>query len=156
MVQEDTRLTLIEDIEALDPSLKEMAAYWNAERGGRAMPSPAAFTPARLPRELLPYTTIAEIQRDPLDFRFRLIGTGIVEMAGVDRTNVLGSELYDEGTFREALEILRALMSEPRPIAFSGAMTWLDRGYRRFQTLDLPLSFDGAEVDRILAINVFL
>ena len=156
MVQEDTRLTLIEDMDALDPALRDMAAYWEKTRGGKPMPSPVDFTPAHLPRQLLPYLTIAEIQEDPLDFRFRLIGTGVVEMAGVDRTNMLGSELYDEGTFREALDIVRALKAKPRPIAFQGAMTWLDRGYRRFHTLDLPLSFDGAELDRILAVSTFL
>ena len=154
-VGEETQLELIEDTELLGPLLKEMVGFWEAARGNHAMPSPDVVHPSRLPRAALPYLSIVEVLHDPLDFRYRLVGTGVVDMAGVDRTNKLGSEVYDPETLRQALAIIQSMIDMPRPVAFGGRLTWLDRGYRSFQSLQLPLSYGGSTLDRVLATYSF-
>ncbi|MGH6894385.1 MAG: PAS domain-containing protein [Dongiaceae bacterium] len=61
------------------PRIHRFRDYWRAKRPTPdAIPLRADFDPAEL-RELLPNILIAEVQRDPLGFRDRLVGTRIVE-----------------------------------------------------------------------------
>ncbi|MDY0871472.1 PAS domain-containing protein [Dongia rigui] len=49
--------------------------YWNAKRAGRQMPARADIDPViEIPR-LLPHIILIDVRREPLDFRFRLVGS---------------------------------------------------------------------------------
>lgn len=51
-------------------------AYWNSRRGGREMPTRADLDPADI-KPLLPHVVLVDVLHDPLDFRFRLLGTEV-------------------------------------------------------------------------------
>lgn len=54
--------------------IRDACGYWNRARGDRAMPSRVDIDPTEIPR-LLPHMILTDVDHDPIDFRFRLIGT---------------------------------------------------------------------------------
>ena len=50
--------------------------YWMSKRAGRRMPSRSDIDPAEI-ADLLPNVILIDVKHDPLDFRYRLIGTVI-------------------------------------------------------------------------------
>src|SRR5438874_31119 len=61
-------------------------SYWESIRGDRAMPRRGDIDPAEIPR-LLPFVMLVDVSADPLDFRFRLVGT---EIDAITSTNLRG------------------------------------------------------------------
>ncbi|PKQ07842.1 MAG: hypothetical protein CVT72_01835 [Alphaproteobacteria bacterium HGW-Alphaproteobacteria-11] len=147
-------LTPLTDLDALTPPLPQLIAYWERKRAGRAMPAPADIDPTDIPR-LLPYMAIADITYEPLDMRYRLMGTRLVEMGGVDRTGTSIREGHSGERLEERLAALQRMLASPGPVALGGRLDWLDRGYRKFQCVHLPLSADGEKVTRLVAAYAF-
>jgi hypothetical protein len=71
--------------EITHPTLVAIYRYWDNKRRGRAMPQRADIDPTEIVR-LLPYIFMVDVERDPLRFRYRLIGTAICEFLGRDFT----------------------------------------------------------------------
>jgi len=154
MLDLEDGLTLLTDLEALAPPLPQLIAYWERKRGTRIMPAPSDIDPVEMPR-LLPYIAIADITRDPLDMRYRLMGTRLIEMGGVDRTGTSIREGHSGERLAERLAALERMLAAPGPVALGGRLDWLDRGYRKFECVHLPLSADGVRVTRLLAAYAF-
>lgn len=76
-------------------------AYWNSRRGTREMPTRADIDPADIKR-LLPHVVLVDVLPDPLDFRFRLLGTEVDRIVG---TNPLGMRFSDIPHMREGSTI---------------------------------------------------
>ncbi len=76
-------------------------AYWNSRRGDRAMPTRADLDPADIKR-LLPHVVLIDVLHDPLDFRFRLLGT---EVDRIVRANPLGKRFSEIPHMREGSNI---------------------------------------------------
>ncbi len=101
--------------------------WWNEARGGRAFPSRADFDPAILKGHLATVVLHdVEHDRDPPDFRIRLIGTEIVSFAGFDPTG-------------------RPLDALPNTAPIRARYSWLVRTKRPYLCLDLPLSWVSKE-----------
>jgi hypothetical protein len=74
------------------PLVQEAWNYWNQKRGARRMPSRKDIDPVEIPR-LLSSTALVDVLRDPLDFRFRLLGTAIDNISSKNMRGVRFSEL---------------------------------------------------------------
>src|SRR4051794_32338479 len=74
------------------PLVQEAWNYWNLKRGDRRMPSRKDIDPVEIPR-LLSSTALVDVLRDPLDFRFRLLGTAIDNISSRNMCGVRFSEL---------------------------------------------------------------
>jgi hypothetical protein len=59
--------------------------YWDSKRAGRRMPSRRDIEPTEI-LDLLPYVVLVDVEREPLDFRYRLVGTAVAARFGHDRT----------------------------------------------------------------------
>ena len=79
------------------PRIKHFRDYWNARRTDPDLiPRRADFDPAHL-RELLPNIVIMEVEQNPLRFRYRLVGTRVVEFNNLDFTGLyLGTIGWNE------------------------------------------------------------
>ncbi|MEQ8265708.1 PAS domain-containing protein [Parvibaculum sp.] len=154
MLVADGGLTALEDLDALWQPLPGLVAYWERKRGTRSMPAPRDIDPVEIPR-LMPWITIADVTYDPLDFRYRLVGTRIVEMGGIDRTGKSLREGHEGERLEERLAALRELLEKKGPVALGGRLDWLGRGYRKFQCVHLPLSDDDRTVTRLIAAYAF-
>jgi hypothetical protein len=57
------------------PIAREALAYWEGKLSGRPMPTRRDFDPVFEIPHLLPWIMLVDVLREPLDFRYRLIGT---------------------------------------------------------------------------------
>ena len=63
----------------MEQIVQEALAYWESKRSGRRMPARRDFDPVFEVPRLLPWIVLVDVLHEPLDFRFRLIGSGIVD-----------------------------------------------------------------------------
>jgi hypothetical protein len=131
-----------------NPRLVRLYRHWEAIRGARAMPSRAAFDPVDVP-ELLGNLILVEVLRQPLRFRYRLIGSRLTERVGRDMTGRFFDEV-PEPLYRERLrEWHGGTVAERAPRGGVTARRLLQR-WAPYEILTLPLSEDGVEVDMTL------
>ena len=146
-------ITAIESVLRYD-SLRQALAYWDAKRRGRRMPARRDLDPIEIPR-LLSRIILTDVLRDPLDFRYRLIGTEVVAVARFDFTGLRFSELSGKGSdsvvWDNCLTVVRTKAPFSRKPPYVGPRDDLHSG----QNLLMPLSSDGLEVDMIFQVIAY-
>ncbi|MBI2256300.1 MAG: PAS domain-containing protein [Proteobacteria bacterium] len=143
------------DIERIPPSLvRDLHAYWLKKRGGRAIPAWADVQPAEITR-LLPNLIVAGIGHEPLQVRYRLAGTEIVEFRGEITGHRLGEVPWSSSAgqavvmdgFKRAIVERIPLFSEVDITTRTGAHHQIFAGI-------WPLAPRcGAPIDRCLALE---
>ena len=130
------------------PEIDRLLAYWRAKKGDRDFPSRADIDPLEFRRDL-PRVMMAEVSYDPLEFRYRVAGTGLFAMHGQELTGKLAREL-DPPEFGAMIHRHYAEVIERRvPILHVIELTvnYLATSYAR---IILPLSSDGTVIDRLV------
>jgi hypothetical protein len=135
-----------------DPVLSAAYDYWEKKRGDRAMPRRGDIDPADL-RQVLAHLQITEVMGQR--FRYRLVGTAIVEAFGTEFTGKFIDELVSGERDSFVHACYRAVCSARRP-AFvrSKYITTKDIDLTANRLL-LPLSANGREVNQILGALTF-
>lgn len=129
--------------------------FWIRNCGGAVPISRAALDPVRLPTAFLPWVFILNIHRDPLDFEYRLIGTGLTNMLSRDLTGQRVSEVfYPPGHAEFLLHRLRMVAEQDVVVMASFDGGWVDKSYLRIVSLLLPGSTDGEETDLVYGVTV--
>ncbi len=142
--------------EDCDPRLRRLCEYWLSLRpAADGLPGRQHIDPAAI-RDLLPWIWMVDVERNPLRFRYRLLGTEQVHAMERDLTG----HLLDDAHPRFVTSV-----SYPQYVA---AAERAEIGYRRgppvfhlnkdyvaIERLLLPLAKDGAAVDVLLAITVY-
>ena len=148
---------LFKDAELIDqPDMRlvdDLLGYWDRQRAGRIGPRRAEIDPTEI-KVHLPHIVMTDVIDGGNDFRFRLIGTRIVEGLGHDNTGKRFSEAFHDQP--EALAQLNALFRLPVvqkvPIFGRGRIFWMPAAkYRRYSAASMPLSDDGVNVNIILS-----
>lgn len=130
------------------PNLVRLYRHWDEVRRGRAMPSRADVDPLELP-ELLGNLLLIDVLREPLRFRYRLIGSKLTERVKRDMTGKYFDEV-PEPLYRERLYAWHGgVVEEKVPRGGVTARRLLDR-WEPYEILTLPLSTDGVQVDMTL------
>lgn len=133
-----------------DPILGNALSYWERKRGDRRIPSRRDIDPTEIPR-LLSHVQMIDVIDRGARFRYRLVGTALVEAFGQDYTGRFADELFS-GVRRDFVhKIYRTVCDERCPV-FLHNVYWTVKdlslvGMRLF----LPLSTDGEEVSIILS-----
>jgi hypothetical protein len=130
------------------PDIDRILAYWRAKKGDRAFPSRADIDPMEFSREL-PRVMMAEVSYDPLEFRYRVAGTGLFAMHGQELTGKKARDL-DPPEFGAVIHRHYAEAIERRaPILHLIELT-LDYLTTSYARIILPLSSDGTVIDRLI------
>ncbi len=125
---------------------------WLEKRKAGRLPGRKDFDPVEMPK-LLPHLTLFDVEREPLRFRIRLVGTGIVAAMGRDTTGYYLDEL---DRIEEVERRARELVKTRKPFFMTDLpLTWTHRDYRTYSVLGLPLAADGETVDMLLYAMVF-
>jgi len=131
--------------------IRTLNGYWQARSNGGKVPSRSDIDPVDV-RELLPNLMMVDVVGDPARFRYRLVGTRVVQYTGFDFTGRCLDEMVFQG--RDFMEqCYRRMLTERRPIF--GHYAWLVRS-RHFGQCEFalfPLSDDGASVNRGISIE---
>ena len=137
-----------------DPVLRTALAYWEGKRRGRAMPERGDIDPCEL-RQVLAHLQITEVIDGGSRFRYRLVGTAIVQAFGAEFTGRHVDELISGERDSFVHACYRAVCASRRP-------AFVRSKYITTKTVDLtanrllvPLSEDGAAVSQILGALTF-
>jgi hypothetical protein len=137
------------------PLLMRLLGDWERRRHGRHMPARADFDPLDL-KYMMGRLLLVDVLRDPLRFRFRLIGTELVKRAGIDLTGRMLDD-YPYPEFREHMRALYTAAAATRqPLGSRETRLVLDGRLRRYEGLLLPLATDGETVDMLMIGMVHL
>jgi len=141
------RYTKLPD-EIRHPNLVQLYRHWDGVRRGRLMPARADVDPVSMP-QLLGNLLLIDVLREPLRFRYRLIGTRLTERIKRDMTGKFFDDV-PEPVYRDRLyDWHGGVVKERIPRAGITARRLLDR-WEPYEILTLPLSSDGIEVDMTL------
>src|SRR5919109_4383974 len=89
------RSSSLQDLERCGPRAVALYQYWNARRGIRPMPTRADIDPAEM-RQWLPRLMLVDVGQDAGSFTYRLVGTQIVDLLGVNPTGRLVDTAWPE------------------------------------------------------------
>lgn len=143
---------------ATDPAHGALMSYWRERKSERAdglftvdMVDPVSI------RTILKNIMLLDVERDGLDARYRVYGTGISGVVGRDWTGHLLSEMNRSVKSNQALfyrSCYRAIVLAERPLyTHHQPLSWIDAN--AWKRLILPVySDDGAHVARFLVCNV--
>ncbi|HEY1384903.1 MAG TPA: PAS domain-containing protein [Dongiaceae bacterium] len=130
--------------------IHKLNAYWLTKAQGK-VPSRSDIDPVDV-RELLPNLMMIDVVGDPARFRYRLVGTRVVQYTGFDFTGRCIDEMVFQG--RDFMEqCYRRMLAERRPVF--GHYAWLVRS-RHFGQCEFgvfPLSDRGEAVNRVIGIE---
>jgi len=139
------------------PKIARMLAHWRSLAPAPGMlPGRQHFDPIRVP-DLLPHTWLIDVERGPvLRFRYRLIGTALIEAGVPMRRGDYFDEVANQPSRDEVAGMLAGVVLERRPnwrrgvplVAHVKHVTELER-------VVLPLAADGATVDMLIGATLF-
>jgi hypothetical protein len=146
--------TPVEDTSPDEPwgsGVREAYLYWLGRRPPGALPARGHIDPIEIPR-LLRGLWLIDVVRLPLRFRYRLVGTRIVEAMGKDPTGQWLDEAHPHarGTPAFFSRYERAVGTGTPSRRKGTALLWSHRDYREIENILLPLAADGKTVDMIM------
>ncbi|HWK43708.1 MAG TPA: PAS domain-containing protein [Stellaceae bacterium] len=131
--------------------LSDILGYWSAKCDGRFAPRRADIDPIDLVA-WLPRIMLADVLADPLDFRYRLSGTGICDMHGQEPTGQSPRDLTPPPFGALIHAHYCAAVARRAPILHLIVLDASDRS-RSYARLILPLSEDGAAVTMLMTVD---
>ena len=132
-----------------DPDLRRTLEHWRALKGERAMPARSEISPRDL-KHGLRCIHLYEVIDGGVDFRARLVGTGVYPGLDQDQTGKLVSEHPDPGIRLRFATIMRHVVEAGEPVrSLSLRLTGSMLHDMRTEGLWLPLG--GARVEHVLA-----
>jgi len=148
---------LIVDQTALDPAIDEpeknpqlqaVHRYWLERCDGRLLPARRAIDPIDLKRHL-PNMLLVDVTQDPLRFRYRLFGTGLVALYDREMTGKYVDDIKSD-SLRTAVVQAYAQVIDRRAPVFSALAFVVDYYRIKYDRLLLPLADDGCTVSMVM------
>ncbi len=144
-----------EDRSGWHPMVRRFYEYWLSVAPPDRLPGRQHIQPEEIVA-LLPRLWMLDIYRDPLRFRYRLVGTSIVQAVGCELTGRWLDEVQPEVvTTPMAYNRYRLVAEIGRPTWRRGRIYWKrDPKQRTIENCLVPLATDGMTVDKIFAMSV--
>ena len=138
----------------MEPVLQGTWDYWRKKVGDGDIPDRAAIVPTDIP-ELLPHVYMVDVVDGGARFRYRLVGSNIVDRVGFNATGKFLSEVVQGEHERYMANLFRQVVSTRHGIYSRSAYRYPDRDFVSTSRIFLPLTRGGREVAIILAAQVF-
>jgi hypothetical protein len=133
-------------------------AYWQQQRGGKLMPARDDLFPADM-ISFLPNIILLDVLRDPLDFRYRLIGTKVtLQMLHTDNTGLTMRELENKGQGPDSKIFgnCQRAVETCSPVAAQTPYVGKNSDFKATEDVILPLSADEKTVNMLFVTAEFL
>ena len=130
-------------------SVRTLYAYWRMRCAGRLMPGRADIDPVEF-RFHLPSVTLVDVVADARRFVYRLVGTQEVAGRGSDPTGRAVIDAFYGESPEAAVACYEYVVRTRRPFCFRDPYTTPDGWREQEDTIYLPLSADGANVNMVL------
>jgi hypothetical protein len=134
------------------PMVRQGYAYWNEKRKERPFPERAEIAPREI-RNLLPNIILVRVIDGGADYEFKIVGQANVIAHGFNVTNARVDALdrQVDGYARLMRQIFGRVLTGV-PFASRGALKHINRAYRRYESLYLPLGAGVGHVDHIFTV----
>jgi hypothetical protein len=119
-----------------------LAAYdlWTAKRGERPMPLQSNIQLVDFPLKLLPWSILTEVLHEPLDFRYRSMGSAIIQMVRSDYTGRRFSELEHIRRGSQLWTQRASVVEFGQPMLATPPYTGPDGSIKRVYNLNMPIA----------------
>lgn len=104
---------------------------------------------------IMAHVIIADVLSAPLDFKYRLVGTHLVDYLNADYTGKCLSELEGKGPDSKLWQLMEHVLKIQRPIFCNIPYVGPKSDFMRVATLYLPLASDHQTIDKIMAVPNF-
>jgi hypothetical protein len=144
-----------EDRSGWHPMVRRFYEYWLSVAPPGRLPGRQHIWPEDLV-PLLPRLWMVDVYRNPLRFRYRLVGTEIVRSVHCELTGGWLDEVQPEVVANPmAHDRYRFVAEIGRPTWRHGPIYWRrDETQRSIENCLVPLAADGVTVDKIFAVSV--
>lgn len=134
---------------------RDLFAYWQSVHPATGIPGRQHIDPAAI-TALLPNVWLVDVQRTPLRFRYRLIGTRIAEFYGVDYTGKWLDEVFPQFIGSETHSDCEAIAADGQP-RWRRGKPYLnyEEDFNQLERIFLPLAANGTDVDMLFCLTVF-
>ncbi len=139
-------MDLLDQIES--ETLRNIYRYWLGKCRGETLPGLQDIKPTEIPK-LLRNVYLIDVLEDDRNFRYRLVGTRIVDDMSIESTGQLVSEFLEEHESLEVMEHYFQIVTTRRPCISSDTMAHYGRDHVLYERLLCPLASDGMKVDTI-------
>ena len=146
----------------LGESEARLYGYWqDIHPGGDLLPGRQHFDPAELGSRhpsLLQHLWLVDVEREPLRFRLRLVGSAVYMTSPFARAGHYIDEFIDPASRTETLQSSFSRLVETAEPEFRRGWPRLPsiRNARELSRLSLPLAADGRTVDMILNLTTYV
>lgn len=139
--------------ESIHPVLRAFHGYWRSLPSVNGLPGRQHVDPADIP-DLLPWLVLLDVE-SPLPrpaFRFRLAGTGIVKLYGLEITGRTVRQAFPERAAELNADFAQTMVARcptylRRPLPIPG------KHYRSQESLICPLATDGQSIDMLIGVT---
>lgn len=122
---------------------RDFLAYWQSLPRQDLVPDRKHFDPAKIPR-LMPQIAILDVH-SANEARFRLFGTGLVKLFGMDLTGKNYPDFYNEAARSLFNRMMMAQVSLPCGRVSAVRGQFADGQRARVEILSLPLAYEAAD-----------
>jgi hypothetical protein len=128
--------------------ISKAMAYWERIRAAHAMPRRSELDPVDIPR-LLPFVMLIDVLGEPLDFKFRLIGTEIDAIISDDYLGRRFSAIPHMTSGNKVWAEYETVVRRRQPLTAAVDYVGADGYVRGIRHCLMPLSADRETVDMI-------
>lgn len=136
------------------PINRDSLAHWLKMRGTRRMPSRRDLDPEDIPG-LLPNVVLMDVTADPLDFRYRLVGTTVDYHLHRPLTGLWVSELPHQRRGSVFWATMESVVRDRRPVLSNIPYVGPHKDYKTIEDLIMPLSDDQQTVNMLFVTVAF-
>jgi hypothetical protein len=129
--------------------LRDLYNYWKLKAGNRELPARADIDPSEIPH-LLPYLCLVDVVGEAEAFRYRLIGTKVVDLRGRDVTGRWVDDALYPKNFRDVATMMSSAIEARAPVVGRNRFWGSGKIWSKVEWLNLPLSTDGGRIDMLL------
>ena len=135
--------------------IEQAQSYWTRKRGNRSMPARGDIEPGEI-KSLLPNVVLLDVLTDPLDFRYRLIGTEIDEHSAQKCTGLLMSEIPGRAPPSNVWSNCQQVVETGKPSDMQVPYVGPHKDYVTTRQVVLPLSDDDKRVNMLMIVVDYL
>ena len=134
--------------------LRDTFVYWSGLCGAGGLPAYADINPVDMPRSILPHLVLADAEGDPVDFRFRLMGSAVDQGNGFSGTNKLLTDHHRDFS-GPLLAEYRAVLNTVAPRYSTGMFVQGDQLFRKIERVIMPVTHGGGKADAVFGAILF-
>ena len=144
-----------EILRLISPVNRASLAYWERKRGLRALPSRGDLEPGEM-TAFLPYVFLLDVRHEPLDFRFRLIGTIMDAHMTGNYTGRWMSQIPHQRPPSIIWSSCQQVVETHIPMTSDTPYVGKHKEFKRTEDVIMPLSDDGRLVNMLFVTADFI